>query len=947
MIKSQNPLVRAWKWWFTPRSTDPTVVYRERALRVLLPIIILLRGLGMLRNYSEASNLPAPYAPLWVSLAVFIVPILLSIYFLGRQKVGWAGVFFLLHWYLADLLSLPAEGYWYPGYQISIIIQGVLGTLFLPSRAILPFLIFQLTTIGMWGNWLDLHYFDPPLLSSGQPVTAFWTTFTTLAAQETIILFIVRYLRTAMERSLRLQQVSIQQLETEIEERQHVEARLRGVFENSPDIIFEVGRGGTILFANRYADKYEGHQVYQLVPSEYHQQIKELLSQIFITGAQTSLEFPAKEIGGSFEWNSIRVGPVRTNGEVTSLVAIITNIHEQKEAALLVKQRAEQLATIVEIGRAISTLQDLNGVLEIIYHQVQRIAPVDVFFISLLSEDKSYLTFPLTYDLGVRYEEPDGVLRPESRLAKVIQSGKPYRLHRTAEQIAEAEKDGHGVGNYQRKSGSLLFVPLWQAHEVIGVLSIQSYGLNAYPDELVETLAGIGNQVSIALQNSRLFTNIQKELAERQQTEQQIQQRLQELAAIHAVSQAASSILELNALFELVSDELFRIFDIQEIYFALHDRQTNTVQFPYYRHGDERLETDPVMFGQGLSSHVILSRQPLLINHDYERRSSELGVVRFNTSGINLNEGSWLGVPVHAGEQVIGMVCVMNLERENAFSESDVRLLTTIAANVGIAIQNAQLYTTVQQELAERKRIEAIQEKLIGELEQKNAELERFTYTVSHDLRSPLVTIKGFVGMLNKDMRENRPDRVQSDIHRIESAADKMDALLSDLLELSRIGRIVNPPEYLDPIRLIQDALDNVDAQLRSKNVTMNILPGLPKLYGDRIRLREVFENLIGNAAKYMGEQTAPVVEVGFREQDDEPVFYVKDNGMGIDPKYHTRIFNLFEKLNPIVEGTGIGLTIVKRIIEVHGGRIWVESDGLGKGSTFFFTIPDNRKQKE
>jgi signal transduction histidine kinase len=206
------------------------------------------------------------------------------------------------------------------------------------------------------------------------------------------------------------------------------------------------------------------------------------------------------------------------------------------------------------------------------------------------------------------------------------------------------------------------------------------------------------------------------------------------------------------------------------------------------------------------------------------------------------------------------------------------------------------------------------------------------------------VTIKGFLGMLNKDMQDNRPDRIQSDLERIANAADKMDTLLKDLLELSRIGRIVNSPEEIDSVRMINDALESVDAQLRSKNVTMHILPGLPTLHGDRMRLREVFENLIGNAAKYMGDQTNPLIEIGAIEEGNEKVFYVKDNGMGIDPHYHTRIFNLFEKLNPAIEGTGVGLAIVKRIIEVHGGRIWVESEGLGKGSTFCFTIPDSRK---
>jgi signal transduction histidine kinase len=256
--------------------------------------------------------------------------------------------------------------------------------------------------------------------------------------------------------------------------------------------------------------------------------------------------------------------------------------------------------------------------------------------------------------------------------------------------------------------------------------------------------------------------------------------------------------------------------------------------------------------------------------------------------------------------------------------------------------EREELIRKLENEIKERHRLQEERELYISELNEQNAEMERLTYTVSHDLRSPLVTIKGFLGMLAKDIENNQSERVHRDFERISNATDQMQALLSDLLEFSRIGRIVNPPEEIDLVLLTREVLFALESQIRSHNIQVHIY-NLPHLYADRVRMREVMQNLLENAARYMGEQQTPVIEVGMREQGDQPVIFVKDNGIGIDPKYHTRIFGLFEKLDPSIEGTGIGLAIVKRIVELHGGQIWVESEGLGKGSIFCFTIPDNR----
>lgn len=243
-------------------------------------------------------------------------------------------------------------------------------------------------------------------------------------------------------------------------------------------------------------------------------------------------------------------------------------------------------------------------------------------------------------------------------------------------------------------------------------------------------------------------------------------------------------------------------------------------------------------------------------------------------------------------------------------------------------------------DITERKRVEAEREKLIAELEAKNAELERFTYTVSHDLKSPLVTINGFLGYIEKEAIEGNIERLKMDVQRIASAVNKMQRLLNELLELSRIGRLMNPSETVPFEEITNDALKIVQGRLANGNIRVILQPGLPAVHGDRQRLTELMQNLLDNAAKFTGDQPEPRIEIGQRgEEHGKPIFYVKDNGIGIAPEFHERIFGLFNKLDPNVEGTGVGLALVKRIIEIHGGRIWVESEA-GSGSSFLFTLP-------
>jgi signal transduction histidine kinase len=240
---------------------------------------------------------------------------------------------------------------------------------------------------------------------------------------------------------------------------------------------------------------------------------------------------------------------------------------------------------------------------------------------------------------------------------------------------------------------------------------------------------------------------------------------------------------------------------------------------------------------------------------------------------------------------------------------------------------------------AELQSVLADREALIGELEQRNAELERFTYTVSHDLKAPLVTIGGFASYLERAAGTGDLERTRLDAGRIRAATRQMHELLENLLRLARAGRRLGRTASWPFDAIVREALETLAGRLALSRVSVEIAEALPSIYGDRDRLVELVQNLVDNAAKFMGDQQVPKVWIGAREDDGRQVFFVKDNGIGIAPPYRETVFGLFEKLDAGSEGAGVGLALVKRIVELHGGRIWVESEGAGGGSRFCFTL--------
>ncbi len=244
-------------------------------------------------------------------------------------------------------------------------------------------------------------------------------------------------------------------------------------------------------------------------------------------------------------------------------------------------------------------------------------------------------------------------------------------------------------------------------------------------------------------------------------------------------------------------------------------------------------------------------------------------------------------------------------------------------------------------DISERKRAEEVRESLIQDLEAKNAELERFTHTVSHDLKAPLITIRGFAQHMLDHLEAGRREQAGEDAGRIAEAAGKVQRLLDHLVELSHAGRSADPPAPVCLDAVAREAVRLVEGRRAGSHVEVHVGEGLPVVLGDHARLLQVFQNLLDNAVKFATDAEEPRVFVEASGRTDrEATVVVRDNGRGLDPVHRERVFGLFEKLDPRAEGTGVGLAVVKRIVESHGGTVSLDSRGPGCGTEVRVTLP-------
>jgi signal transduction histidine kinase len=326
------------------------------------------------------------------------------------------------------------------------------------------------------------------------------------------------------------------------------------------------------------------------------------------------------------------------------------------------------------------------------------------------------------------------------------------------------------------------------------------------------------------------------------------------------------------------------------------------------------------------------------IRHSWETRTPLLGHIPADFTpeqtpiAVALAASATMIVPIMTQDRTWGVLQVFN-RRKSLFAEDDISLLTLFAEQTAIALGYATLVTDQQDlihQLSQHTRL----------LETAYKELESFSYSVSHDLRSPLRHISGYMELLQKHLADSLDDKGRRYINITLEEAIRMGVLIDDLLAFSRFGRTELHHTQVDFNQLVQDVITDFSHELKDRTINWHIHP-LPLVQGDRSMLRLVWGNLISNALKFTRGQPQTEIEIGSEVADDELVFFIRDNGAGFDMQYLGQLFGVFQRLHKTTdfEGTGIGLATVRRIILRHGGRTWAEGKE-GEGATFYFTFP-------
>jgi PAS domain S-box-containing protein len=642
---------------------------------------------------------------------------------------------------------------------------------------------------------------------------------------------------------------------------------------------------------------YHGMDLFDAIPSEplkimFHNVVEPLLHGTIRIFSQ---EFVHATPRGERTFQ-LTINPMIIDRRIVGLVFTHTDISALKLTEAHLKKSNEQLLALNEISTLISSSLDFKKLLVSAIPLLKKVTGATAIVVYLQESGGSDLT--LVHSVGIESYDIPNINRIQSSSSLTGQvftkkksmylSDKAYTDDRIAIQFRPVL--------HHLCVEAIAITPLIANDQVFGAIDLFYSKTHIFSNQEQQLLTLVGNQFGTAVENTRLYNRLRSQL--------------DQLTVLYGLSEQLTSTLSIDQIFQSVFEHIRKIIPFKSFRIYLYDG-TMKIYTPVFHveiiEGEEVFVSDPsqpASFEKGSPIEIALQTK-----HPY-----------------NTVDNRVLYIPMLSKESLIGVMSLESSETDG-YTETRVQILESISNLAAIALEKGTLYEETLQKSTE--------------IQRRNKELDDFTYVVSHDLKEPLISVEGFSRILQLDYSDVIQTEGKEYLDSIVGATTRMKGLIDDLLLLSRVSRPSESFGSVDVGEILAEIKTDMEYTIRQKNVQFIVPESIPPVFGNETQIKIVFRNLIANAVKFNNKPN-PMVRIGFQNAENNYyLFSVTDNGIGIAKEFHEKIFIIFQRLHrrEEYEGSGAGLAIVKKIVELHKGRIWVESE-VGMGTSFFFTLP-------